>query len=53
MKSSLAVIPGRRHKRVHARLRRAMVADPESVQQGFVFRLDSGFAGFARARNDR
>ncbi len=42
------VIPGRRHKRVYARLRRAMAAGPESILRSTGV-MDSGFAGFARA----
>jgi len=36
-----AVIPGRRHERVYARLRRAMAAGPESSNTGI-----SCFSGF-------
>src|SRR5688572_1463310 len=50
LKKAPGVIPGRAHKRVHARLRRDVGASPESRQAGNPDVLDSGPAAVARRR---
>ena len=49
--NTFSVIPGRRHKRVYARLRRAMAANPESIlrSRGYGFRARA----FGASRNDK